>query len=270
MSASASASAAVASASTSYPVAPTRSRQAGEASRAKEGASTGSSHRTSQSLRRGLQLIKLFTPERPERGTSELALELGVSPATASRFASTCLELGFLERGRRGYRLTRRSAGPGLTALGALGLSRAGDSVVRELRARTGRTVSLAILDGTEVLYLERRRGYHRGEYRLERGLGAGSRRPASDTAAGRALLGGTPELVVDEGPLAGQARALAITVAVPGERTSAIEVTVPGEAMSAAEMLAELGEPLRAAAAALRAALSEEASKERVAELTT
>ena len=191
-----------------------------------------------------------------------------MSPATASRYASTCLELGFLERGRRGFRLTRRSAGPGLAALGALELAKAGEGIVRELRARTGRTVSLAILDGAEVLYLQRRRGYHRGEYRLARGLGAGSRRPARDTPAGRALLEGG--LIVNEGPLTGRACGLAIAVPADGERTSAIELTVPGDAMSAAEMVAELGEPLRTAGAALRAALGEEATKERVGAITT
>jgi IclR family pca regulon transcriptional regulator len=234
-------------------------------------ASERSSHRTSRSLVRGLTLLRQFTPERPERGISELAVALGVSPATASRFASTCLEVGWLERGsRRQFRLTRRSAGPGLAALGALQLSKAGEGIVRELRARTGRTVSLAILDGADVLYLERHRGYHRGEYQLERGIGAGSRRPARDTPAGRALLADAPELTVDEGALPGQARGLAVAVGAPGERASAIELTVPADSLGAAELLAQFSEPLLQAAAALCAALGQEATEERVAAQTT
>jgi DNA-binding IclR family transcriptional regulator len=242
------------------------------ASAAVTSASTGSSHRTSRSLVRGLTLLRLFTPERPERGISELAVQLGVSPATASRFASTCLEVGWLERGsKRQFRLTRRSAGPGLAVLATLEVTGAGERALRQLRAQTGRTVGLVVLDATDVLYLHRYRGYHRGEYQLARGLGAGSRRPARDTAAGRALLAGAPELTVDEGELPGRARGLAIAVpAHQGERTSAIELTVPAESMSAAEMVAELGEPLRAAAAALRAALGEEATEESVAAQTT
>jgi IclR family pca regulon transcriptional regulator len=234
-------------------------------------ASTASSHRTSRSLVRGLTLLRLFTPERPERGISELALQLGVSPATASRFASTCLEVGWLERGsKRQFRLSRRSAGPGLAVLATLQVTRAGERALRRLRAQTGRTVGLVVLDATDVLYLHRYRGYHRGEYQLASGLGAGSRRPAKDTAAGRALLAGAPELIVDERELHGRARGLAIVVEVPGERTSAIELTVPADSIGAAELLAQFSEPLRAAAAALRAALAEEATEESVAAQTT
>ena len=222
-------------------------------------ASRSVEHRTSRSLICGLALLRQFTAQRPERGITELAREMGVSRSTAHRYASTCLELGYLEQGReRRYRLARRCAQPGMAALETLELSRAGEGILRELREATGRTVGLAVLDGTDVLYLQRLCGYHRGEYRLAKGLGAGSRRPAHDTAAGRALLEGG--LTVDDGALIGRARGLALAVQAPGavERTSAIEITVPAEAMSAAEMVAELGEPLRAAGAALGAALEE------------
>lgn len=170
-------------------------------------------------------------------------------------------------------------------------LNGAGERILRELREATGRTVGLAVLDGTEVLYLQRLCGFQRGEYRLERGWGAGSRRAAQGTAAGRALLaalaesesGGageqepsriqvpTGELTVDEGALRGRARGLAIAVPGGDGRTGAIEITVPGEAMGVAELLAELGERLREAAGALEGALagvSAEELEERVAGL--
>jgi hypothetical protein len=62
--------------------------------------------------------------------------------------------------------------------------------------------------------------------------------------------------LTVDEGAARAGARGLA--VAVPGgtEATSAIELTVPAEFLSAEELLAEFGEPLVAAGAALQGAL--------------
>jgi len=62
---------------------------------------------------------------------------------------------------------------------------------------------------------------------------------------------------------LPGQARGLAIVVRATGERTSAIELTVPAEAMSAVELVAELGEPLRAAGEALAGALSSDAAEQ-------
>ena len=73
--------------------------------------------------------------------------------------------------------------------LGALPLARRARTIVSELHRSTGRTVSLAILDGADVLYLQRLCGFAQGQYVLERGLGTGSRRPAHRAAAGRALL---------------------------------------------------------------------------------
>jgi IclR family pca regulon transcriptional regulator len=246
--------------------------------------------RTFRSLQYGLGLLRLFTAERPVWGIAEMARALNVDRATAHRYAATCLELGYLEQTpARDYRLTRRCAEPGLAVLGALESIRAARPILRELRRQTGRTVGLAVLDGDQVLYLQRLRGFAHGQYRLEKGLGAGSRLPARDSAAGRALIEARPPererahasaptpqihargLTVDEQDGGTGARGLAIAVAAGGdELASAIEITVPAESLSAAELVAELGEPLRAARARLVAALEaldgEQAEEERVA----
>jgi hypothetical protein len=54
--------------------------------------------RMSRSLLRGLSLLTHFGPDGSERGIVELARELGMSPSTAHRYASTLVELGLLER----------------------------------------------------------------------------------------------------------------------------------------------------------------------------
>lgn len=243
-----------------------------------------SRYRTSPTLVSGLSLLRQFTPEQPERGIAELARGMRVSPSTAHRYASTCLELGYLEQdAKRRYRLTRRCAAPGIAALAALEPSGAGERVLRALRDDTGRTVGLAVLDGAEVLYLRRLRGFQRGEYRLERGLGAGSRRPAEETAAGRALLwkrgaggcaGEWPArihrdgLIVDQEPRPGRARGIALAVDAPDGRMSAVEVSAPADALSASELVEELGGPLREAVDALRTALGGEGSEGRAAQM--
>jgi IclR-like helix-turn-helix domain-containing protein len=63
--------------------------------------------RMSRSLLRGLSLLTRFGPDGSERGIVELARELGMSPSTAHRYASTLVELGLLERSPRSrkYRL---------------------------------------------------------------------------------------------------------------------------------------------------------------------
>ncbi len=63
--------------------------------------------RMSRSLLRGLSLLTHFGPDGAERGIVELSRELGMSPSTAHRYASTLVELGLLERSPRSrkYRL---------------------------------------------------------------------------------------------------------------------------------------------------------------------
>lgn len=232
-------------------------------------ASASVANRTSRSLVYGFTLLRQFTAEAPVRGIAELAEVLNVSRPTAHRYASTCLELGYLEQAPlRRYRLARRAAEPGLAMLGSLALAQRARPILRELRQSTGRTVSLAILDGAEVLYLQRLCGFACGQYELEKGLGAGSRRPARRTAAGKALIvasgesdGQQPQrsdqvgLVLDDGGLRPEARGLALAIMAQGEPTSAIEITVPRAIISASALTAELGEELRQAASALQAA---------------
>ncbi|HTA33540.1 MAG TPA: helix-turn-helix domain-containing protein [Solirubrobacteraceae bacterium] len=57
--------------------------------------------RLSRSLMRGLSLLTRFGPDGSERGIVELSRELGMSPSTAHRYASTLVELGLLERSSR-------------------------------------------------------------------------------------------------------------------------------------------------------------------------
>jgi DNA-binding IclR family transcriptional regulator len=230
-------------------------------------------NRTSRSLVYGLSLLRQFTAEEPVRGIAELAEVLDVSRPTAHRYASTCLELGYLEQAPlRRYRLARRAAEPGLAMLGSLALARRARPILRELRQSTGRTVSLAILDGVDVLYLQRLCGFAHGQYALEQGLGTGTRKPARATAAGKALLACSREgtrrprqihdrsLVILDGGLRAGARGLALAADARGERgerASAIEITLPAGALSAAKATAELGEALRGAAAALETTLA-------------
>jgi DNA-binding IclR family transcriptional regulator len=225
--------------------------------------------RTSRSLVYGLTLLRQFTAEQPVRGIAELAEALDVSRPTAHRYASTCLELGYLEQAPlRRYRLTRRAAEPGLAMRRSLPLARRAEPVLRELRQRTGQTLSLATLDGGDVLYLQRLCGFTHGQYELEKGRGAGTRLPALRTAAGEALLARSAErgsesqsthddgLVVLDGGLRAGARGLAMAIGRPGERAYAIEITLRADTMSVADATGELGDALRAAAASLQRTL--------------
>ncbi len=146
--------------------------------------------RYSQSLKSGLAILASFDGESNRLGIAELAARLGMSRSTAHRYAATLAALGYLEQdaGRR-YRLTPRAADPGLALLGAMKLRTRARPLLAELRALTGRTVSIAILYDREIMLLERLRGRRGGLLEIDLRLGSASRLPAFCTAMGKVLL---------------------------------------------------------------------------------
>lgn len=151
--------------------------------------------RYSQSLERGLAVLGCFKPERPELGIAHIADELGMSRSTTHRYVITLAALGYLEQGAsRKYRLGLRVTDLGMSALNSTGLREHAHSYLDELRQRTSYTSSLAVLDGTEILYVDRVRSFRRGQHKVNLDLAAGSRLPAHCTAMGKLLLAHLPE----------------------------------------------------------------------------
>ncbi len=156
--------------------------------------------RYSQSLERGLAILGCFTSEHPVLGIADIAEELGMSRSTTHRYVTTLLALGYLEQGRsRKYRLGLRVTDLGMSALNSMGLREHVHPFLEELRQRTGYTIGLAILDGAEILYVDRARSWRRGEREIDRGLHPGSRMPAYCTAMGKVLLAYLPDEVQRE-----------------------------------------------------------------------
>jgi IclR family pca regulon transcriptional regulator len=168
-------------------------RVSGKSTRAQADVSDGAG-RYSQSLSSGLAILTSFDGESSRLGIAELARRLGMSRSTAHRYAATLAALGYLEQdaGRR-YRLTPRAADPGLAVLGSMALRTRSRPILAELRAQTGRTVSIAILYGQEIMLLERLRGRKGGVLEIDLRLGSASRLPAFCTAMGKVLLAHLP-----------------------------------------------------------------------------
>ncbi len=153
--------------------------------------------RYSQSLERGLAILGCFTSEHPVLGIADIAEELGMSRSTTHRYVTTLLALGYLEQGRsRKYRLGLRVTDLGMSALNSTGLREHVHPLLEELRQRTGYTVGLAMLDGPEILYIDRALSWRRGEREIDFGLHPGSRMPAYCTAMGKILLAYLPPSV--------------------------------------------------------------------------
>jgi IclR family pca regulon transcriptional regulator len=151
--------------------------------------------RYSQSLERGLAILRCFTPARPVLGIAEIADELGMSRSTTHRYVITLVALGYLEQGAgRKYRLGLRVTDLGMSALNATGLRDHANPYLEELAARTSYATSLGVLDGSDVLYVARVRGPRRAPDGPGLELLPGSRLPAHSTALGKLLLAHLPE----------------------------------------------------------------------------
>jgi IclR family transcriptional regulator, pca regulon regulatory protein len=146
--------------------------------------------RYSQSLERGLAILRTFTPERPWLGIAEIAEALEMSRPTTHRYASTLVALNYLEQGpMRKYRLGMRAGDTGRSAIGSTALGRLSHDHLADLRNRSACTTSLALLDGSDIVYVDRARSSAQGQIEVTARLGRGSRLPAARTAMGRVLL---------------------------------------------------------------------------------
>src|ERR1700684_4590832 len=145
--------------------------------------------RFSQSLERGLAVLGCFTPKRPLLGIADIADGLGMSRSTTHRYVITLVALGYLEQGAsRKYRLGLRVTDLGMSALNSTGLREHSHLYLQELRQRSSYTTSLGVLDGTDVLYVDRVRSYRRGQGSVDLELHTGSRLPAYATSMGKLL----------------------------------------------------------------------------------
>jgi IclR family transcriptional regulator, pca regulon regulatory protein len=151
--------------------------------------------RYSQSLERGLAILECFTAERPVWGIADLAGELGMSRSTTHRYVLTLTALGHLVQGRRRkYSLGLAVTELGMSALSSTGLREHARAPLRELSRRAPYTLAIGMLDGSELMYLDRVRATRRGQLPIDLDLSAGSHLPPHCCAMGKLLLASLPE----------------------------------------------------------------------------
>jgi IclR family pca regulon transcriptional regulator len=81
-----------------------------------------------------------------------------------------------------------------MSALNSTSLSEHSRPYLEELRQRTSYTVNMSVLDGPEILYVDRARSFRRGQNKIDLNLRPGSRLPAYCTSMGKVLLANLPE----------------------------------------------------------------------------
>lgn len=158
-------------------------------------------------------LLGAFGPKDTSLGVNELARRTDIPKATVSRLVKEMEREGFLERSGTKLGLGLRLFELGQRASRRRSVREVALPFMADLREATGQTIHLAVLDGTEVVYVEILRG--RDAPRFPSAVGR--RLPAHATGIGKALLAGSPREVVDAALAQGLARVGPRTITAPG-----------------------------------------------------
>ena len=155
----------------------------------------------SQSLERGLSILSSFRSEVPLLGVSELARTVGMSRSTTHRYVATLAALGYLQQdtATKKYRLGPRVLDLGFSAINSMELRSIAAPHLQQLSDDTGHTVNMAVLDGTDIVYIERCRSAQQGQREIDLNLHVGSRLPAYCTSMGKVLLADLDERVLTD-----------------------------------------------------------------------
>jgi IclR family pca regulon transcriptional regulator len=150
-------------------------------------------HAGSQSLERGLAILSSFQSAQPLLGVSDLSRTVGLSRSTTHRYVATLAALGYLQQDAetRKYRLGPRVLDLGFSAINSMELRTISAPHLKALSDATGHTVNMAVLDGADIVYIERCRAP--GPPQIDLNLHVGARLPAYCTSMGKVLLAFLP-----------------------------------------------------------------------------
>jgi IclR family pca regulon transcriptional regulator len=145
----------------------------------------------SQSLERGLMILSTFSETGPVLGIADLARAVGLNRSTAHRYVATLAKLGYLQQDpdTRKYSLGPRVIDLGFAALSSMEMTRVAAQYLQALADETGYAASMAVLDGPDIVYVDRRRSRRNAGLAVDLNLHVGSRLPAYCTSMGKVLL---------------------------------------------------------------------------------
>ena len=138
-----------------------------------------------QSLARGLAVIRAFDAQHPELTLSEVARRTDLTRAAARRFLLTLETLGYVKFDGKIFALTPRVLELGFAYLSALSLPEIAQPHLERLSRRVDESVSAAVLDGADIVYVARVPTRRIMSVRIT----IGTRFPAFATSMGRVLL---------------------------------------------------------------------------------
>lgn len=139
------------------------------------------------SIYRAVGILSLLVSNKVPCELDALASEAGLKKTTAHRILQTLVDLGMVERDSqtRRYKAGRRLVSLGLAAYSNFDLSHIAAPILESIRDALGETTNLTVLEGNEIVIVERFPSPHL----LNLVLNRGSRLPVHCTATGKAIL---------------------------------------------------------------------------------
>ena len=145
-----------------------------------------------KSVAKAFAVLQSFGPDATELVIADVARAAGMDNATAFRMLNTLVALGYVEKveNSRRFRLTFKCLDLGFNAIARSDIRALGRPLLRSLVGDRIEAASIGVLDGHEVVYVER---IQAGLQRLAVDVRVGNRVPAFSSALGRAILAHLP-----------------------------------------------------------------------------
>ncbi|WDF75142.1 IclR family transcriptional regulator [Novosphingobium sp. KACC 22771] len=145
-----------------------------------------------KSIVKAFAVLQSFGPDAEELVIADVARAAGMDNATAFRMLNTLVSLGYVEKvpDSRRFRLTFKCLDLGFNAIARSDIRSLGRPLLRQLVGDRIEAASIGVLDGPEVVYVER---IQAGLQRLAVDVRVGNRVPAFSSALGRAILAHLP-----------------------------------------------------------------------------
>lgn len=149
-----------------------------------------------KTLLKGLTLVELLARSEESRGVSSLARELQLSKSNVHRILLTLQSKSYVRRvdSNSTYELTPKLWELGSLVRGRLSLLKVSHEFMVELAEETGESVHLSILDGGEVVYVDK----IESSQPIAAYTRIGGRAPAYCVATGKAMLATIPSDELD------------------------------------------------------------------------
>ncbi len=145
-----------------------------------------------KSLEKALNLLILLSRSKSSLSLDELTKQSELKKTSCFRLLQTLRKLNFVEQdpGSKDYYLGSRNISIGAAALNSLSLRRTALPYMQRLQRETKETVNLCVLEGTEVVFVERLES----EHILSTHHKIGDRLPVHCTCMGKSILAFLPE----------------------------------------------------------------------------